>query len=238
MTELEFSNEFDVLINSHAFQASLGLQDSTITINLDEYEKSVYLTQAQDQIVKELYNGNYTGKGFENTEEIRRQLEALVQQVDYTEESLTSPLLVDNTFQHLSWALPDDCWYIVYEQAVLQDDDKCINGKIVDVLPVKHDDYLRIRKNPFRGPNKRRVLRLDNSDKQIEVVTKYNISKYTIRYIMKPEPIVTAYLPEGISIDGVDTPQTCKLSELLHKDILERAVALALQGRQITTKQG
>ena len=48
---------------------------------------------------------------------------------------------------------------------------------------------------------------------------------------MKPEPIVTAYLPEGISIDGVDIPQTCKLSELLHKDILERAVALALQGR-------
>ena len=238
MTEIEFSNELDVLVNSHAFQAQLGVESSDLTIHLNEYEKSVYLTQGQDQIVKELYSGTYTGKGFENTEELRRQLDTLIQQVDYTENTLTTPLLDDNTFKHITWILPSECWYIVFEQAVFQDENACINGKISDVLPVKHDDYLRIRKNPFRGPNKRRVLRLDNGNRQIEIVSKYNISKYTVRYIKKPEPIITAYLPDDVSVDGIRNPQTCKLPELLHKDILERAAALALQGRQITTKQG
>ena len=237
MTELEFSNEFDVLINSQSFRASLGIQASDETIHLDEYEKSVYLTDSQDQIVKELYTGYYTGRGYENYEDLRRQLDALVTQEEYTESDLDSPLLVDDKFTHLTHVLPNDCWYIVYEQAVLQDDDKCINNKVVDVLPVKHDDYSRIRRNPFRGPNTRRILRLDNADKQIELVTKYNIGKYIIRYLKKPEPIVTAQFPDDISIDGVNSPQTCKLSELLHRDILERAVTLALQGRKIT-KQG
>ena len=43
MTNEEFSNEFDVLYNSITSNQAPGL---------DEYEKSVFLTKAQSQLVK------------------------------------------------------------------------------------------------------------------------------------------------------------------------------------------
>ena len=69
MTTQEFSNEFDVLYNNIMSNAAPGL---------DEYEKSVFLTNAQDEIVIDLYNGkNPLGESFESTEEIRRYLSEL-----------------------------------------------------------------------------------------------------------------------------------------------------------------
>ena len=49
MTTEEFSNEFDTLLNSYGENPS--------TIELDEYEKSVFLTKAQEEIVIDLYSG-------------------------------------------------------------------------------------------------------------------------------------------------------------------------------------
>jgi len=105
-----------------------------------------------------------------------------------------------------------------------------LNGFVADVVPITHDDYYRVRNNPFRGPAKRRVLRLDNGANQIELVSSIPNYKYTVRYLKKPEPIVLANF-KTVSIDGVSTPQTCKLPDLLHRDILQRAVTLALSGR-------
>lgn len=47
MTNEEFSNEFDVLYNNITSNQAPGL---------DEYEKSVFLTKAQDEIVKAYFN--------------------------------------------------------------------------------------------------------------------------------------------------------------------------------------
>ena len=47
MTCAEFSNEFDILLNSYSNNPS--------DIKIDEYEKSIYLTQAQEEIIKNLY---------------------------------------------------------------------------------------------------------------------------------------------------------------------------------------
>ena len=52
MTCEEFSNAFDTLLNSYASKASFGDAASASSIQLDEYEKSVLLTQAQDEVVK------------------------------------------------------------------------------------------------------------------------------------------------------------------------------------------
>lgn len=66
MTNQEFSNEFDVLYNSIMSNAAAGL---------DEYEKSVFLTKAQDEIVKAYFNPkqNKTLEGFDGNE--RRQID-------------------------------------------------------------------------------------------------------------------------------------------------------------------
>ncbi len=59
MTTEEFSNEFDTLINSYSISELLSF---------DEYEKSVYLTKAQEEIVEGLYTGKVLGNSFEETE--------------------------------------------------------------------------------------------------------------------------------------------------------------------------
>ena len=52
MTTEEFSNEFDTLLNSYS-----TTEEPTNTIELDEYEKSVFLTKAQEDVVIDMYNG-------------------------------------------------------------------------------------------------------------------------------------------------------------------------------------
>lgn len=52
MTTQEFSNTFDTLLNSYRDVKDFGKIHSNVSIELDEYEKSILLTQAQDIVVK------------------------------------------------------------------------------------------------------------------------------------------------------------------------------------------
>lgn len=228
MTIEQFSNEFDVLVDSYRRFKDFDKKLELDSIEFNEYEKSVFLTLAQEEIVKELYSGaGY--QSFESDEETRRKLASLVKQKVYNVED-GSTHLVDK-YRHKSYTLPTDCWYIIYEQVSLREGDDCLNEKVLSVYPVTHDDYYRITHNPFRGPNKRKVLRLDIGN-EVELVSSYNIGSYTIRYVSKPTPIVLCNLQaDDINIDGVDIPTECELSDLIHQDILERAVRLALTSR-------
>lgn len=85
MTTQEFSDQFDVLLNSSFIANDFGEQSSKIDIQLDEYEKSVFLTQAQEQLVINLYNGrNIEGLSFESAEESRRYLKELTVKIEPT----------------------------------------------------------------------------------------------------------------------------------------------------------
>lgn len=109
---------------------------------------------------------------------------------------------------------------------------------IADIVPCTHDEYQRTINNPFRGPNKRRVLRLDIGKLEVELVSSYNVGTYTIRYVKRPEPIVLCDLEaDGLDINGVASPQTCQLSDLVHQEILSRAVTMALSHRLNNTNK-
>lgn len=75
MTRQEFSDTFATMLNSYNTQANFGEQASKREIVLDEYEKSVLLTQAQDLIVKSYFDGtlNQQGQGFDDS--TRRQMD-------------------------------------------------------------------------------------------------------------------------------------------------------------------
>ena len=75
MTTNEFSDMFDTLLNAYANKAQFGDQASVADIALDEYEKSVILTQAQDIVVKSYFDRtlNNQGQGFDDT--ARRQVD-------------------------------------------------------------------------------------------------------------------------------------------------------------------
>ena len=74
MTNTEMSSMFDTLLNSYATRGLFG-ETASGSINLDEYEKSVYLTQAQDIIVKSYFDKtlNPQGQGFDDS--ARRQVD-------------------------------------------------------------------------------------------------------------------------------------------------------------------
>ena len=212
MTNPEFSIEFDILYNNISSNKAPGL---------NEYEKSVFLTKAQEQIVTELYSGrNTTYNSFEETEEQRRYLHSLI-----TTSSLEESTEIDNIITSNSsiYKLPENIMFITYETAILT------GNKEVTVYPVSQDELSKIIKNPFRGPSNNRVLRLDLGNNSIEVISNYDITKYLIRYIRKPNPIILVDLEDELSINGVSEESKCELDSSLHRTILDRAVTLALQ---------
>ena len=237
MSTEEFSNGFDILVDSYRRFKDFDDRMLLDTIEYSEYEKSVYLTKAQEALVQEVYSGKYTADSFERTEEVRRQLDALVQQVAFSKDTKSNHL--SDKFKHKTYSLPDDCWYIIYEQVKWSSDaGECVADGIADIVPVTHDEYQRTINNPFRGPNKRRVLRLDIGKLEVELVSSYNVGTYTIRYVKRPEPIVLCDLEaDGLNINGVTSPQTCQLSDLVHQEILSRAVTMALSHRLNNTNK-
>ena len=231
MTIEEFSNSFDTLLNSYALTSNFGEETSKQTITLDEYEKSVLLTKAQEEIVLSLYNSkNPYGEAFEGTEELRRYLSNLITEKSLKPITNTSGTPLGLESKSKFFTLPEDLWFITLESVVI-DNSKCDAETIMKVYPVKQDEYQAIRDNPFRGANDRRALRLDLSEGNVEIICKYMITIYYIRYIKKIPPIILEDLPNGLTIEGKSEASNCILHEALHQKILDRAVQLALQSR-------
>ena len=235
MTRENFSSGFDTLLNSYATKAGFGNTDNPLSVELSEYEKSVFLTNAQEELVLGLYTGkNPSGESFEQTEELRRYLSNIVKEATLSPITTSNgmPLGIDSRSKFFT--LPDNLWFITYE-SVKVSDSKCEDMSILNVVPVRQDEYQKLKKNPFRGANDRRALRLDLSDNNVEIVSKYNVSEYYVRYLRKIRPIVLeSFIGEDLTIEGVDTPTECELHESLHRKILEIAVRMALQSKGYT----
>lgn len=213
MTTQEFSIEFDILYNNLA---------SNTAPPLNEYEKSVLLTKAQSDIVIELYSGrNNLGLSYESSEEVRNYLKGLLIE-------LTSYISEENIFEegqqsYTKLTFPSNIMFITREN---------LNG--VPVIPISQDEYNRIKDNPFKGPSRRRALRLMQSN-QIVLWFKLPSAKdytYTINGIRHPHPIILDGIDDPtLTIEGMttDTPQECDLDASLHRMILDRAVLYAKQ---------
>lgn len=231
MTREEFSNGFDALLNSYSDVARFGEESTRQSIALDEYEKSLCLTKAQEEIVTSLYNGkNPYGNSFESTEEMRRYLSNLVAEKYLKPITNTSGTPLGLTTTSTFFTLPEDLWFITLESVIL-DNGKCGGETYIKVYPTKQDEYQNIKDNPFRGANDRRALRLDLSEGNVEIICKYLITRYYIRYIKKVPPIILTDLPDNLTIEGKREASNCILHEALHQKILDRAVQIALQSK-------
>lgn len=216
----EFSDKFDVKLASYIYKEEFG---SINKLSFDEYEKSVFLSQAQEEIVIELYSGrNNKGLSFESTEEARRLLHNLTVKENF--EKLDS--------KEIEISKPEDLWFITSEYCTLQDASfKCVNKENVLIQPVKQDFLIETLNNPFKSPSERRVLRVD-LDNKIKLISKFNIVSYTMNYLKKPYPIILIDL-EGLSIRGETKSKECELDSSLHDSIIDRAAALAIQSRAL-----
>lgn len=222
MNVQEFSNSFDTLLQPYITKDNFGEQNN---LAFDEYEKSIFLTKAQEQIVLELY------QELEQSEEVRKYLSNLIKTDNYAPVGEQDETLINNNFKSYKVDISNDILFMIYEQCTLSDKNNCINNKIVSVVPTIHDDLDKVLKNPFKSPNNRKVIRLD-FDNKIELISKYNISNYKVRYLKKPNPIILVELEDNLSINNGDTQvSNGETNPILHERIVQRAVQLAVQSK-------
>ena len=217
MTTEEFHNEFNVLYNY--VMSNQGFP-------FDEYEISVLLTMAQNELVMSLYKGSpITGVAFEGTEESRRYIANLIKNYIPEEDDSYENLL---TSYSKAYDLSKDTLMITNEYAIIsKEGDECLNGKRIKVIPVTQDEVNTLLDNPFRQPNKYRAFRLDLSTTKVEIISPLDL-EYRVRYLKKPEPIILKDLSsEEVSIDGKTKKATSQLDSSLHEMIVKMAVELA-----------
>lgn len=209
MTSQDFSFEFDLMYNNISSNQAPGLT---------EYEKSVFLTQAQEAVVLDLYKGT-AGDSFETTEEVTRYLSSLVK-IDHLEKTTPEALTPIPGFDVSNYKLPNDLWFIVYHSGYIS-----VDGKVRDILivPSRQDTLYKDLHNPFKQPNKNRTL-IVSEEGYLTTYSKYELTNFYIKYLKRPNPIVL----EGseFSINDVQDFQI-DLPESLHGQILLRAVQMA-----------
>lgn len=224
----EFREQFNLLYNN-ALAGAPGL---------DNYEISSYLTSAQEGLVKQAYLASNDPTGsFESREYNRRMINELVIDEKITSSiSSTRGLVKESKFYELKNA----AMFIVLETATISNPGTAIHGKLIEVKPTTHDEFMKSYKSPFRKPNENKAWRIDltkeNSKTTVEIVTAYELSRYNARYVKYPEPIIVSDLKLddevgglGLTINGQTATNTCKLNDSVHRDILEKSVTLAVR---------
>ena len=248
MTNEEFSNQFSTLLNSYGSVARFGEQASRQEIVLDEYEKSTFLTQAQDIIVKSYFDGrlNPQGQGFDDSERRQIDFSSLIKVSELTEHTSTGRLFDERS---VIFQLPmrtdnsADVLFILNEKLLKK---KTVEGSTsveteYVIRPISYLEYDREMSKPYTKPLKKQAWRLFQNqstgfDVLSEIIPRVELNTneswaYRVRYVRRPQPIVLEDLTDGLSLDGVSEETECELHPSLHMDILLKAVELAYSTR-------
>lgn len=156
MLNPEFSNEFDVLYNNITSNQAPGL---------DEYEKSVFLTLGQDDVLRAYFNPreNKPQQGFD--ESSKRQIDFSALMKTEVLRELNTDLKFDS--RSLSYRIPKDLLLFVNEAC----NDN--NYRYV-VIPISYNEYDRLMLKPYQYPIKRGIWRLI-VDSTISSISKVSI---------------------------------------------------------------
>ena len=142
MNSAEFSNQFDILFNNISSNQAPGL---------DDYEKSVFLTKAQEEIVKDYFNpnNNKLGQGFDGSARRQYDFSSLVKIVELNE--IPKTILNSSTIDPRSrvYSLPDD-YYLEVNNTIVLDNKKVLAGTSINY--VQYYSYLN---TPYQLPSKR-----------------------------------------------------------------------------------
>ena len=107
------------------------------------------------------------------------------------------------------------------------------------IVPINYTEYDREMSKPYAQPLKKQAWRLFQNnvtgfDIYSELIPRfdvdYNDLNYRVRYVKRPNPIVLTDLGE-LEIEGVTEESPCELNPILHMDILNKAVELAIATR-------
>ena len=222
MTTTEFSNNFEVLWNSYITKNPFGDTTSLQKPSIDEYEKSVLLTQAQYSVLNQYLYAQ------ENNDNALMQLD-LSTLITVAKPTISTSLnIIKYDSSSLTYIMPNDVLYVLNEKI------KDTNNKEYIIKPINYKEYDRLLLLPFSAPNKKQAWRLFQYNNLVNVVSELipikgiTVSEYIIRYIKKPVPIILVDLSvQNLTIEGRNTISECQLPAILHYEILYKAIELA-----------
>jgi len=198
----EFAAEFDIIYENINKGGAPGLI---------HYEKSVILTQAAEDLARQLVN-------------IDLSLIAELITVD-------TPVIDATPVDRL------DDRSVVFEMS--QGFIRIINETVKDsgdveyvVTPISAVEYSLIMSKPYKYPRRRTAWRLENSDTvdgYVELIGRpgVTLTEYKARIVSLPNPIVLETLTGGLSIRGITAASNTNLNPSLHPEILKLATGLA-----------
>ena len=192
--------------------------------SFSSYDVQFLLNAAQNDLVEGFYSAriNPRSRYFEMDERARAMLALLIENHTTTSFDDADAALHDNA---VFVDLPSDFLYALKENCVVSYSD--CNGttttKNTRVLPITHDEYEMNIDNVYKKPYRDLVWRMDFGDtgglKKHELIhgSDITITRYNLRYLRKPSAIDI--------VNGTD----CELNDMLHQEVVDRAVAAALR---------
>jgi len=212
MTAQEMQYHFELKLNQfHQIEKVFSSTDIAVFLNL-----------AQDQLINERYSKLLGDRAvyFESDEKTRFELGPLVK------NQVISSFVTSNTALHPNGvfaSLNSDFLYSLQEMCVVSFSDCNLDSKTgtAKVRPITHDEYSFNIDSPFNKPYEKLVWRMDygsTGTKKHELISGpgNTITSYSLRYLRRPKTI------------NINTGVDCELHEILHEEIVDRAIVIAL----------
>ena len=224
MTTTEFSREFDIRFN---------FINSNLAFSVNGYEKSVYLTRAQEEIVSNYFNakGNKYGEGFDMSEKRHIDFSSIT---DTKSISIKHSTIISYMNNGLVFEIPDDVLYVINEKFNYLKSDGVAVKTSVSHLGYKAAQVVMTK--PYQSPPSRQSWSIVRGNATgghliVEVIPKANIDitkvfSYSVRYIKRPTPIIVETLIAGQSVNGISAITECILPSEIHDEVLARAIEI------------
>ena len=208
MTTKELSNEFDILWDNLR-------NNDTDTPSVNEYEKSIFLTQAQEDWI-------LANVGAIDTSDLIRQIMLPITKRS-GEITIASNIVTK-----------DDSWWIILQESL---------SDSTPIKPVRYDEINVVKDDPFVDAMLR-IQTTNSNVEQFELIGAVSdTDKYNCIYLSKPSPVILDGVDTLVGSDtdynirgSLDT-HTFELSPIIHETILKQAVSAAYQSLYINNSK-
>lgn len=208
---------------------------------------SLIASKVQEDLIVTKYSpkSNKMQDGFEETEKRVQDLGELVKYKTYTTFTTgffdnSVEVILPNTLIANPTDFSDVYWFTIYEDS----DSNILNCTIPnnttiytkpEVTEISHGQLKLALKDPYRKPyikgSEGKVLRVRSEGRKHLLITDgtFNITKYKVGYIIKPEPI-------DLLLNLTD--QVSKLSDHMHRELLQGTIEFCMKANQSVQQLG
>lgn len=212
MNAAQMYNEWEILYEAIASGDAPGYEP---------YEVSVLLSEAQEQVLKEV-----VASGAE-----RNDIRSLVIGPFIKVDTITPGASSSSTYANTLYfdQSTSDYWLIVNERLR-----QTPGSSTVEVKPVTHAFWDANKNNPYKQPSSTkyfwRLLENASGSSRFLITGPTEINTYYIFYLDKPDPIIVPGVDNGTTIDGTEVNAGiatsglgCAYNSVIHRDIIRKA---------------